>query len=261
MQTFNYHSHTKRCGHATGEDEEYVIEAIKNGYRKIGFSDHAPYKNGYQATERMHDYELKEYIESVRYLQDKYKNQIKINMGLEIEYYEKQIDELRHYKEIMDYLIIGQHSPALFAIDYYRNITNEEVLCYASAIEKACEEGLPDIIAHPDLFMFEKDTWSEACEKAAHIICASAEKHHIPLEVNLNGLKYGKKQIGKEYRYTYPYRQFWLIAQNYKVDVIYGLDAHIPEKYGHKKCFDIVKDEILYDIPLHFLQDLDFDKK
>ena len=25
MQKFNYHSHTKRCGHAIGEDEEYVL--------------------------------------------------------------------------------------------------------------------------------------------------------------------------------------------------------------------------------------------
>lgn len=29
MQDFNYHSHTKRCGHAEGEDEAYVQEAIK----------------------------------------------------------------------------------------------------------------------------------------------------------------------------------------------------------------------------------------
>lgn len=261
MQTFNYHSHTKRCGHASGEDEEYVIQAIKNGYKKIGFSDHAPYKNGYEATERMHDYELAEYIKSVKYLQEKYKEQIKINMGLEIEYYEEQLEELNHYKEIMDYLIIGQHSPALFATDFYRNNTDEEVLLYASLIKKACDLGLPDIIAHPDLFMFAKEEWSDACEKAAHIICESAQKHHIPLEVNLNGLKYGKKQLGKEYRYTYPYRNFWLIAQNYKVDVVFGLDAHIPEKYGDKECFDIVKKEIIYDIPLHFLDELDFKKK
>ena len=42
MQSFNYHAHTKRCGHAIGEDEEYVIEAIRNGYQRIGVSDHMP---------------------------------------------------------------------------------------------------------------------------------------------------------------------------------------------------------------------------
>ena len=41
-QNFNYHGHTKRCGHAVGEDEEYVQAAIAAGYSIIGFSDHAP---------------------------------------------------------------------------------------------------------------------------------------------------------------------------------------------------------------------------
>lgn len=261
MQTFNYHGHTKRCGHASGEDEEYVIEAIQNGYKRIGFSDHAPYKNGYHPTERMHDYELPQYIESVKHLQKKYADQIEIRIGLEIEFYEKQLDELQSYKEMMDYLILGQHSPALHARDFYRDISDDEVLLYASLIEKACDMGLPDIIAHPDLFMFGRTKWNEACEEASHIICSSAQKHHIALEVNLNGLKNGLQQLGEEYRYTYPYRKFWLIAQNYKVDVVYGLDAHVPQKYGDRECFDIVNNEILYDIPLHFLTDLVFHKK
>ncbi len=29
MQKFNYHTHTERCGHAQGNDEAYVLEAIK----------------------------------------------------------------------------------------------------------------------------------------------------------------------------------------------------------------------------------------
>lgn len=53
MQNFNYHSHTERCGHAVGSDEAYVKEAIKNGYRYMGFSDHAPYRNGDAPGERM----------------------------------------------------------------------------------------------------------------------------------------------------------------------------------------------------------------
>lgn len=40
---FNLHTHTYRCHHAKGTDEEYVIKAIENGYDLIGFSDHAPY--------------------------------------------------------------------------------------------------------------------------------------------------------------------------------------------------------------------------
>ena len=28
----NYHTHTTRCLHATGSDEEFVLSAIKGGY-------------------------------------------------------------------------------------------------------------------------------------------------------------------------------------------------------------------------------------
>ena len=34
----NYHTHTTRCMHATGSDEDYVLSAIKGGYQELGFS-------------------------------------------------------------------------------------------------------------------------------------------------------------------------------------------------------------------------------
>lgn len=261
MQNFNYHSHTKRCGHASGEDEAYVQEAIRQGYRYMGFSDHAPYDNGYVKGERMHKHELPDYVESVKQLQKTYADQIEIRIGLEIEYFEKQLDELLAYKEQMDYLILGQHGPALHEPEFYEKHSDADVLLYASLIEKACEKGLPDIIAHPDLFMFGKEAWSEACEQAAHTICASAQKHGILLEVNLNGLKYGKRQLGEEYRYTYPYRRFWEVASTYDVEVVYGLDAHQPQKYADHACFETVNKEIIYDLPLHFRKELRFASK
>ena len=40
---YNYHTHTKRCNHAIGEDREYVENAIQGGLETLGFADHAPY--------------------------------------------------------------------------------------------------------------------------------------------------------------------------------------------------------------------------
>ena len=261
MQNFNYHSHTERCGHAVGSDEAYVKEAIRNGYRYMGFSDHAPYRNGDAPGERMRVEELFDYIHSVRELQHAYQDQIEIRLGMEIEYFEEQLDELMQYKEEMDYLILGQHGPALYAPEFYDNHSDADVLHYASLIEKACEKGLPDIIAHPDLFMFGKEVWTEACCEAAHRICASAQKHGVILEVNLNGLRYGKRKLGEEFRYTYPYRSFWEIACTYDVDIVYGLDAHAPQKYADQDCFAIVNQEILYDLPLKFRNELRFEDR
>lgn len=56
----NYHTHTTRCMHATGNDEDYVLSAIKGGYRILGFSDHTPwkYRTDYVADMRMLPEEL-----------------------------------------------------------------------------------------------------------------------------------------------------------------------------------------------------------
>ena len=37
---YNYHTHTTRCHHANGTDEQYVLSAIKANYKGLGFSDH-----------------------------------------------------------------------------------------------------------------------------------------------------------------------------------------------------------------------------
>lgn len=260
MQKFNYHSHTTRCEHAQGEDEAYVLAAIQNGYQYLGFSDHAPYEHGYVKGERMKKEQLEDYIQSVKALQKKYEDQITIRIGLEFEYFEDQMEELLTYKEQMDYLILGQHGPSVFEEDFYTRNRDEDVLLYASLIEKACQKGLPDIIAHPDLFMFSKEEWTPACEEASHRIAKAAADAHIPLEINLNGIRYGVRKIGEETRITYPYRTFWEIVSQYPVDVIYGLDAHHPDKYADSKAFQIV-DELLEGIELHKLKELYFPSK
>lgn len=258
-QEFNYHSHTKRCHHAVGEDEEYVVAAIKHGYRYMGFSDHAPFNGGDSLPDRMRKDQLEEYIASVKGLQRKYQDQIDIVIGLEFEFYEQQLEELLEYKEKMDYLILGQHGPAMFEEEFYDRSSDQDILLYASLIEKACALHLPDIIAHPDLFMFSKTEWTPACIEASHRIAKAARDARIPLEINLNGVKYGVRQLGEELRITYPYRKFWEIVSTYDVDVIYGLDAHTPMKYGDKESFAIVK-EIVADLPLKMKKELKFEK-
>ena len=39
----NYHTHTWRCNHASGNERQYVENAIKAGLEVLGFADHTPY--------------------------------------------------------------------------------------------------------------------------------------------------------------------------------------------------------------------------
>ena len=43
MLNANYHTHTARCRHASGREEEYIQQAISSGLKVLGFSDHTPY--------------------------------------------------------------------------------------------------------------------------------------------------------------------------------------------------------------------------
>ena len=261
-QKFNYHSHTSRCGHAAGEDEDYVLAAIENGYTRMGFSDHAPYINGHDPHERMKVEELDEYIASITYLQNKYKERIEIFKGLEIEWMPERVDELKKFREQFDYLILGEHTHTLATENYfYDHVSDEDILLYAEMIEQACDAKVMDMIAHPDLFMYGKTEFTKACEEAAHRIVQAAIRNGIVLEVNLNGLKYGKRQMGSECRYLYPYRGFWEIVSQYDVEVVYGLDAHAPSKYGDDAAYENVNKEVIYDLPLKFKKDLSFKHK
>ena len=67
----NYHTHTARCGHATGTDEDYVLAAIEQGFDELGFSDHVPwpYQDGYtHPSVRMRVDQMPGYLNSVRAL-------------------------------------------------------------------------------------------------------------------------------------------------------------------------------------------------
>ena len=86
----NYHTHTSRCGHATGTDEQYVRAAIRQGFDELGFSDHVPwpYQNGFSHPGvRMSVLQLSQYLNSVRELAERYRDQIQIYAGFECEYF------------------------------------------------------------------------------------------------------------------------------------------------------------------------------
>ncbi len=83
MRKTNYHTHTARCMHANGKDEEYVLAAIEAGYEELGFSDHTPWKydSDFVAHMRMRLDQFDEYYNSIKKLQEKYKNDIKNLIG------------------------------------------------------------------------------------------------------------------------------------------------------------------------------------
>lgn len=236
MFTANYHTHTKRCGHATGEDEEYVREAIVHGFRYLGFSDHVmlpgfsePYVRG--------DYSLfSDYVNSIRSLAKKYQEQITLYVGFEAESFPSYY---MYYKELLangviDYLILGNHC----AMDDNHQITTRfshitspsQLYLYRDLAIQALSSGMFFIFAHPDYFMMSIENFDSDCKKVSRDLIEAAMAYDVPLEVNLAGIRNGEIRIGKERRWRYPTDEFFRLVSKYHAKCILGADAHAPSQ-------------------------------
>lgn len=235
----NYHSHTSRCGHAFGMDEEYVTEALKQGFKIIGFSDHVMLPGLSQLGMRG-DFSLFDgYVSSVKSLKKKYAGAIDVYLSFECEWYYGEFAS--YYRDLLtkygfDYLVLGQHCLRLNGrFVYYSEIRDEKrgVKLYTQDVVSAIESGLFSYIAHPDHFLIWYGKWDEAAEKASWAICRAAKEKGLPLEINMGPSRWkAKTSIDDLSIVCYPYPKFWEIAKQVGNEVIIGVDAHAPSDYA-----------------------------
>lgn len=221
----NYHTHTHRCNHAIGREEEYVQEAMKAGLKILGWADHAPYMftGGYYSHFRMRPAQMEGYIRVIEELRQNYAGKIEMPIGLEMEYYprhfERTIEFLQEYP--VDYLILGQHFlENEYDGPYSGYVTQDRdvVRRYCSQSMEAMNTGLFTYFAHPDLIHYDGDRKFYA--ECLRPVCAEAKSLGLPLEINLLGIREGRH---------YPNRCFWEVAAEEGCEVILGCDAHTPD--------------------------------
>lgn len=247
----NFHTHTRRCMHASGSDEDYVLAAIEAGYEVLGFSDHTPWKydSNFVANMRMPLSQFEEYYQSILHLKEKYKDQIEIKIGLECEYFPRYMEWMKEFtkKNHLDYLIFGNHYYETDEYHLYNGscTRDDEMLTkYVESTIAGLETGLYCYLAHPDLFMRSGRRWDEKCDQATHTICSYCKEHDVILEYNLAGLGSSLSRGVMEY----PHDAFWEIASQYHNKVIIGVDAHSPRQ---------LKDTTLYHFAQKKLKELD----
>lgn len=232
----NYHTHTKRCGHATGEDEDYVLEALGQGYQYLGFSDHAmlpgfsePYTRG--------DFSLfQDYCDSINALKKKYQGRITIYLGFEAESFPPYFSFFKEMlaNGILDYMILGNHSAMSEDHEIYSrffHITSaSQLYLYRDLALKALTSGMYSIFAHPDYFLASIENFDADCKKVSRSLIETCMAYDIPLEVNVAGIRNGLKQVGKKRRWLYPTDDFFNLVSSYGAKCILGMDAHAPDQ-------------------------------
>ena len=222
----NYHTHTYRCGHAEGDEREYVEQAVKAGIRILGFSDHTPYdffdSEPRNRPMRMKPEELPGYADSIRSLAEEFRDRIEIHLGVEAEYYPKYFPRLLEMlrENAVEYMILGQHFLGNeIGEPYSGKLTEDEIALdrYVSQTIDGMQTGCFTYFAHPDLIRFAGS--GRVYEKHMRKLCRAAKDLSIPLEINILGLKTGR---------NYPDKRFWQIAAEEGNDVVLGVDAHEP---------------------------------
>ena len=253
----NYHTHTWRCNHAEGREEDYVKAALKRKFEILGFSDHTPYKfpGNHSSGFRMEMNQLQDYCDVVHKLQKEYAGQIQIPLGVEMEYYPAYFEETR--KVLVDagieYMLLGQHFVGNEINEHYsgRPTGDEDILKrYCTQVAEAMQSGLFTYLAHPDLINFQGD--EKVYRQHMRLICREAKSCGYPLEVNMLGCWSGR---------NYPNPIFWEMAAEEGCDVILGCDAHAPEHLlredTEKKLVKMIQHfelNLLEKVPLHSIK-------
>lgn len=231
---YNYHTHNHRCGHAGGDCYDYANEAVKKGIKKLGFSDHGPFKDfdpGFRmAYDMFEDYKQEAYA-----VKRDYRDKLDVKVGVEIEYLESQD---KYYDELltkggMEYLIMGQHfyedKNGILRYTYEMKST-EEYLDYAKSIVNGIKTGYFSFLAHPDLICIHDFKWDYNCDKAFDMIIDAALDKDFVIEYNGNGFRRGIKKFYDGERYEYPHDKVFKKVADAGVKVIINSDCHGPSQ-------------------------------
>lgn len=113
------HIHSPYCPHGTNDAfEEYIKNAIDTGLTEISFTEHLPLPETFIDKDvikkcGMALKDFQKYIDEVKFYKRKYRDKIKINIGVEVDYiegYEKEIKELLNkYGSQLDDSILSIH--------------------------------------------------------------------------------------------------------------------------------------------------------
>lgn len=230
----DYHIHTSRCGHASGEMEAYVERAIERGLREIGFSDHLPLVTHADPQLTMGEEELPRYVEDVLRLREKHRGVLPIKLGIEADFipgYEEETLRLLQLYE-WDYVIGSVHIISEWEFDDPRRIgewENRDVddvyRCYFDLLRRSAESGLFDIMAHCDLVKKFGHRPQADLAKEIERTAETFRSAGMVVEINTSGLR---KPVGE----MYPAYAMVEAFQKQGVPLVVGSDAHRPEEVG-----------------------------
>ena len=221
------HNHTPLCNHAEGEMSEYVAMAIKNGTHYFGFSDHAPMD--FDPEYRMQFSQMQMYEKNVFTAQKKYKDDIHILLGYEVDYLPNHMDA-RVLNADVDYLIGSVHFLEGWGFDnpeFIGQWQTQDIDAvwqkYFDTIEDMANARLFDIVGHLDLIKVFKFMPKGDINAMAQKALKAIKKADMVLELNVAGFR-------KDVQEAYPSLSLLEQAFALNIPITFASDAHKPEQ-------------------------------
>ena len=244
MNLTNYHSHCSFCD-GRAPFEEFVKEAIRQGFYSYGVSSHAPLPFPTQWT--MEWGQMEAYLDEFKNLRQKYADEIELYVGLEIDYLNEESNpSVARFTELpLDYRIGSVHllydaagevvdidcSPAVFKERVDRHFNGDVlrvVRMYFDRLFRMVELGGFDILGHADKMHYNAsyyhpglldEPWYEALMKDYFSLVAS---RGYLVEINTKAYD----SLGT----FYPNSRYWELMKEYQIKILVNSDAHYPER-------------------------------
>jgi histidinol-phosphatase (PHP family) len=230
----DYHLHGDFCGHATGELEEYVAQALRKRFVEIGFSAHLPKVTDPDPYHAMLEEDLPRYVARVQELQERYAGRITIKLGIEADYFAGHEVESRRLIEAypFDYVFgalhfLGDwHFTSRAGLERYRTENPDKAYVrYFDLLRELIRSDLFDVLAHPDAIRRAGFTPNVSMDDTYRDVARLLRERGMAIEVNTAGIR---RRTGS----LYPEPDFLAVVAREGVPVTIGSDAHTPEDVG-----------------------------
>jgi histidinol-phosphatase (PHP family) len=257
---FNYHGHT-RFSDGKADFSDFIDEALQQGFKAIGFSDHTPVP--FTSSWNMQSNKIEEYLSNLSSLKKLYEGKIQIYAGLEVDYFGPyheriismaSIDRLDYFIGSIHYLgFLDEAHPWCIDTSYdefeqgFKKIFNNNgrllYTKYYEALLQMIERWKPTIIGHMDkIKMYNHlqtffDEHEQSYRSMVIEVLDLIKKYDLFVELNMRGF-YKHPQ-----KFIYPSE--WVLKEVNRrgIRLVVSSDCHQPSELsaGFPEALEMIK--------------------